>query len=157
MGVLVMKLGMETNSEFLIEIFKNQVPKDNYQTSVNLTDVDFGEKIHLTGKNNELFIYWKVQFEVSCISRQLDFHKLLKYGEISNFQNIIYEVKNSELVKDFEYRGFEDVGSSNLIHYLIISENLIVNVLALDDIRIHFKKLDGKNLEKEIIIFNKNS
>lgn len=152
-----MKLDTETKKEYWVEIFKNRIPTDSYKLSFELTDVEFGEKIYLRGQNNILFFQWKVQFEVRSISRKLSWEKLFPKEMISkfqkgHFQNIIYEVKNSELIKDFEYRGFEENGSTKLKHYLIIASNLVVDILALDDISLHFEKIDGEILESELVV-----
>lgn len=125
----------------LKEIFSQQIPMDNYTVSINVRDIDFGFTIRLKGLIYDVDIYWNIQLEVLSFRRDIGLRLLSnlkcfpKYQKTS-FSNVIYEVENSSLIEDFEYRGFDKPGTCKAKHYVIVAENMICHVLSFDDIKI---------------------
>ena len=50
--------------------------------------------------------------------------------EKNNFQNIIYEVKNSQLVKKLGYTAYGSAGTLYSQHYIIITQDSVVEILV---------------------------
>ena len=130
-----MKLDTETKNEEWVEVFKGLIPVDKYKLKVLLTNLSDGQEIRLIGEQN--------RFKLSCIyydearfySRKLYLSAILdkemfKKFEKNNFQNVIYEVKNSQLVRKLEYTSYYDPGTLHSRHYIIITQDSVVEILV---------------------------
>mgnify|MGYP000912225398 CR=1 FL=1 len=53
-----------------------------------------------------------------------------KKYEKNNFQNIIYEVKNSQLVNKLGYTAYGSAGTLYSQHYIIITQDSVVEILV---------------------------
>ncbi|RKV89117.1 MAG: hypothetical protein D8H99_35155, partial [Streptococcus sp.] len=99
-----MKLDMETKNEEWVEVFKGLIPVDNYRLKVLLTNLSDGQEIRLIGERNRFKLSCIYYDEARFFSRKLYLSAILdkemfKKFEENNFQNVIYEVKNSQLVR----------------------------------------------------------
>ena len=136
-----MKLDMETKNEEWVEVFKGLIPVDKYKLKVLLTNLSDGQEIRLIGEQN--------RFKLSCIyyddarvfSREwylsaiLDKEMFTKF-EKNNFQNVIYEVKNSQLVRKLEYTSYYDLGTLHSRHYIIITQDSVVEILVSANLKL---------------------
>ena len=136
-----MKLDMETKNEEWVEVFKGLIPVDNYRLKVLLTNLSDGQEIRLLGE--------RIRFNLSCIyydearffSRKLYLSAILdkemfKKFEENNFQNVIYEVKNSQLVRKLEYTSYYDLGTLHSRHYIIITQDSVVEILVSANLKL---------------------
>lgn len=55
---------------------------------------------------------------------------MFKKFEKNNFQNIIYEVKNSQLVNKLGYTAYGSAGTRYSQHYIIITQDSVVEILV---------------------------
>ena len=55
---------------------------------------------------------------------------MFKKFEKNNFQNIIYEVKNSQLVNKLGYTAYGSAGILYSQHYIIITQDSVVEILV---------------------------
>ncbi|MBF1698504.1 hypothetical protein [Streptococcus sanguinis] len=130
-----MKLDMETKNEEWVEIFKDMIPRDNYKIKVLLTNLADEQEIRLIGEKNRFkfscFCYDEARFFSSelYLSAILD-KEMFKKFEKDNFQNVIYEVKNSQLVRKLEYTSYYDPGTLHSRHYIIITQDSVVEILV---------------------------
>ena len=140
-----MKLDMETKNEEWVEIFKGLIPVDKYKLKVLLTNLSDGQEIRLIGEQN--------RFKLSCIyydearfySRKLYLSAILdkemfKKFEKDNFQNVIYEVKNSQLVRKLEYTSYYDPGTLHSRHYIIITQDSVVEILVSANLKLYISQ-----------------
>ena len=140
-----MKLDMETKNEEWVEVFKGLIPVDNYRLKVLLTNLSDGQEIRLIGEQN--------RFKLSCIyydearfySRKLYLSAILdkemfKKFEKNNFQNVIYEVKNSQLVRKLEYTSYYDPGTLHSRHYIIITQDSVVEILVSANLKLYISQ-----------------
>ena len=132
---------METKNEEWVEVFKGLIPVDNYRLKVLLTNLSDGQEIRLIGEQN--------RFKLSCIyydearfysrklylSAILDKEMFTKF-EKNNFQNVIYEVKNSQLVRKLEYTSYYDLGTLHSRHYIIITQDSVVEILVSANLKL---------------------
>ena len=130
-----MKLDMETKNEEWIEIFKGLIPRDNYKIKVLLTNLADEQEIRLIGEQNRFKLSCIYYDEARFFSRKLYLSAILdkemfKKFEKNNFQNVIYEVKNSQLVKKLEYTSYYDPGTLHSRHYIIITQDSVVEILV---------------------------
>ena len=130
-----MKLELETKNEEWVEVFKGLIPVDKYKLKVLLTNLSDGQEIRLIGEQN--------RFKLSCIyydearffirklylSAILD-KEMFKKFEKDNFQNVIYEVKNSQLVKKLGYTAYSGARTLYSQHYIIITQDSVVEILV---------------------------
>ena len=136
-----MKLELETKNEEWVEVFKGLIPVDNYRLKVLLTNLSDGQEIRLIGE--------RTRFKLSCIyydearffSRKLYLSAILdkemfKKFEENNFQNVIYEVKNSQLVRKLEYTSYYDLGTLHSRHYIIITQDSVVEILVSANLKL---------------------
>lgn len=130
-----MKLDMETKNEEWVEIFKDMIPRDNYKIKVLLTTLADEQEIRLIGEQNRFkfscFCYDEARFfnRELYLSAILD-KEMFKKFEKDNFQNVIYEVKNSQLVRKLEYTSYYDPGTLHSRHYIIITQDSVVEILV---------------------------
>ena len=130
-----MKLDMETKNEEWVEIFKDMIPRDNYKIKVLLTNLADEQEIRLIGEKNRFkfscFCYDEARFFSSelYLSAILD-KEMFKKFEKNNFQNIIYEVKNSQLVNKLGYTAYGSAGTLSSRHYIIITQDGVVEILV---------------------------
>ena len=130
-----MKLDMETKNEEWVEVFKDLIPRDNYKIKVLLTDLGDGQEIRLIGEQNcfklSCFCYDEARFfsRKLYLSAILDKEMFKKY-EKNNFQNIIYEVKNSQLVNTLGYTAYGGARTLYSQHYIIITQDSVVEILV---------------------------
>ena len=115
---------METKNEEWVEIFKDMIPRDNYKIKVLLTNLADEQEIMLIGKKNRFKLSCFCYDEARFFSRELYLSTILdkemfKKYEKDNFQNVIYEVKNSQLVRKLEYTSYYDPGTLHSRHYII--------------------------------------
>ena len=130
-----MKLDMETKNEEWVEVFKGLIPVDNYRLKVLLTNLSDGQEIRLLGERNRFKLSCIYYDEARFFSRKLYLSAILdkemfKKFEENNFQNVIYEVKNSQLVRKLEYTSYYDLGTLHSRHYIIITQDSVVEILV---------------------------
>ena len=136
-----MKLDMETKNEEWVEIFKDMIPRDNYKIKVLLTTLADEQEIRLIGEQNRFkfscFCYDEARFfnRELYLSAILDKEMFKKY-EKDNFQNVIYEVKNSQLVRKLEYTSYYDPGTLHSRHYIIITQDSVVEILVSANLKL---------------------
>ena len=109
---------LETKNEEWVEIFKGLIPVDKYKLKVLLTKLS-------------CFCYDEARF----FSRELYLSaipdkEMFKKFEKNNFQNIIYEVKNSQLVNKLGYTAYGSAGTLYSQHYIIITQDSVVEILV---------------------------
>ena len=126
---------LETKNEEWVEVFKGLIPVDNYKIKVLLTDLGDGQEIRLIGEQNcfklSCFCYDEARFfsRKLYLSAILDKEMFKKY-EKNNFQNIIYEVKNSQLVNKLGYTAYGGARTLYSQHYIIITQDSVVEILV---------------------------
>ena len=126
---------LETKNEIWVEVFKGLIPVDNYKIKVLLTDLGDGQEIRLIGEQNcfklSCFCYDEARFfsRKLYLSAILDKEMFKKY-EKNNFQNIIYEVKNSQLVNKLGYTAYGGARTLYSQHYIIITQDSVVEILV---------------------------
>ena len=136
-----MKLDMETKNEEWVEIFKDMIPRDNYKIKVLLTTLADEQEIRLIGEQNRFkfscFCYDEARFfnRELYLSAILDKEMFTKF-EKNNFQNVIYEVKNSQLVRKLEYTSYYDLGTLHSRHYIIITQDSVVEILVSANLKL---------------------
>ena len=136
-----MKLDMETKNEEWVEIFKDMIPRDNYKIKVLLTNLADEQEIRLIGEQNRFkfscFCYDEARFfsRELYLSAILDKEMFTKF-EKNNFQNVIYEVKNSQLVRKLEYTSYYDLGTLHSRHYIIITQDSVVEILVSANLKL---------------------
>lgn len=136
-----MKLDMETKNEEWIEIFKGLIPRDNYKIKVLLTDLGDGQEIRLIGEQNRFKLSCFCYDEARVFSRELYLSAILdkemfKKYEKDNFQNIIHEVKNSQLVKKLGYTAYSGTRTLHSRHYIIITQDSVVEILVSANLKL---------------------
>ena len=136
-----MKLDMETKNEEWVEVFKGLISVDNYRLKVLLTNLSDGQEIRLIGEQNRFKLSCIYYDEARIFSRELylsailDKEMLTKF-EKNNFQNVIYEVKNSQLVRKLEYTSYYDPGTLHSRHYIIITQDSVVEILVSANLKL---------------------
>ena len=136
-----MKLDMETKNEEWVEVFKGLIPVDNYKIKVLLTDLGDEQEIRLIGEQNRFKLSCFCYDEARFFSRELYLSAILDKGmfkkfEKNNFQNVIYEVKNSQLVRKLEYTSYYDPGTLHSRHYIIIIQDSVVEILVSANLKL---------------------
>ena len=136
-----MKLDMETKNEEWVEVFKGLIPVDNYKIKVLLTDLGDEQEIRLLGEQNRFKLSCFCYDEARFFSRKLYLSAILdkemfKKFEENNFQNVIYEVKNSQLVRKLEYTSYYDLGTLHSRHYIIITQDSVVEILVSANLKL---------------------
>ena len=126
---------METKNEEWVEIFKDMIPRDNYKIKVLLTNLADEQEIMLIGEKNRFKLSCFCYDEARFFSRELYLSAILdkemfKKFEKNNFQNVIYEVKNSQLVRKLEYTSYYDPGTLHSQHYILITQDSVVEILV---------------------------
>ena len=140
MGVY-MTSELETKNEEWVEVFKGLIPVDNYRLKVLLTNLSDGQEIRLIGEQNRFKLSCFCYDEARFFSRELYLSAILdkemfKKFEKNNFQNIIYEVKNSQLVKKLEYTSYYDPGTLHSRHYIIITQDSVLDILVSANLKL---------------------
>ena len=136
-----MKLELETKNEEWVEVFKGLIPVDNYRLKVLLTNLSDGQEIRLIGEQNRFkfscFCYDEARFfnRELYLSAILD-KEMFKKFEKNNFQNIIYEVKNSQLVNKLGYTAYGSAGTLSSRHYIIITQDGVVEILVSANLKL---------------------
>jgi len=130
-----MKLELETKNEEWVEVFKGLIPVDNYRLKVLLTNLSDGQEIRLIGEQNRFKLSCFCYDEARFFSRELYLSAILdkemfKKFEKDNFQNVIYEVKNSQLVKKLGYTAYSGARTLYSQHYIIITQDSVVEILV---------------------------
>lgn len=136
-----MKLDIETKNEKWVEVFKGLIPVDNYKIKVLLTNLSDAQEIRLIGEQNRFKLSCFCYDEARVFSRELYLSAILdkemfKKYEKDNFQNIIYEVKNSQLVRKLEYTSYYDLGTLHSRHYIIITQDSVVEILVSANLKL---------------------
>ena len=136
-----MKLDMETKNEEWVEVFKGLIPVDKYKLKVLLTNLSDGQEIRLIGEQNRFKLSCFCYDEARFFSRELYLSAILdkemfKKYEKDNFQNVIYEVKNSQLVRKLEYTSYYDLGTLHSRHYIIITQDSVVEILVSANLKL---------------------
>lgn len=126
---------LETKNEEWVEVFKGLIPVDKYRLKVLLTNLADEQEIRLIREQNRFKLSCFCYDEARFFSRELYLSAILdkemfKKFEKNNFQNIIYEVKNSQLVKKLEYTSYYDPGTLHSRHYIIITQDSVVEILV---------------------------
>ena len=136
---------LETKNEEWVEVFKGLIPVDNYKLKVLLTNLSDGQEIRLIGEQNcfklSCFCYDEARFfsRKLYLSAILDKEMFKKY-EKNNFQNIIYEVKNSQLVNKLGYTAYGSAGTLNSRHYIIITQDSVVEILVSANLKLNISQ-----------------
>ena len=136
-----MKLELETKNEEWVEVFKGLIPVDKYKLKVLLTNLSDGQEIRLIGEKNRFKLSCFCYDEARFFSRELYLSAILdkemfKKFEKNNFQNVIYEIKNSQLVRKLEYTSYYDLGTLHSRHYIIISQDSVVEILVSANLKL---------------------
>ena len=136
-----MKLDMETKNEEWVEVFKGLISVDNYRLKVLLTNLSDGQEIRLIGEQNRFKLSYIYYDEARVFSRELYLSAILDKEmftkfEKNNFQNVIYEVKNSQLVRKLEYTSYYDLGTLHSRHYIIITQDSVVEILVSANLKL---------------------
>ncbi len=136
-----MKLDMETKNEKWVEVFKGLIPVDKYKLKVLLTNLSDGQEIRLIGEQNRFKLSCIYYDEARFFSRELYVSAILdkemfKKFEKNNFQNVIYEVKNSQLVRKLEYTSYYDLGTLHSRHYIIITQDSVAEILVSANLKL---------------------
>ena len=132
---------LETKNEEWVEVFKGLIPVDNYKIKVLLTDLGDGQEIRLIGEQNCFKLSCFCYDEARFFSRKLYLSAILdkemfKKFEKNNFQNIIYEVKNSQLVNKLGYTAYGSAGTLSSRHYIIITQDGVVEILVSANLKL---------------------
>ena len=140
-----MKLDMETKNEEWVEVFKGLIPVDKYKWKVLLTNLSDGQEIRLIGEQNRFKLSCFCYDEARFFSRKLYLSAILdkemfKKFEKNNFQNVIYEVKNSQLVRKLEYTSYYDPGTLHSRHYIIITQDSVVEILVSANLKLYISR-----------------
>ena len=140
-----MKLDMETKNEEWVEVFKGLIPVDKYKLKVLLTNLSDGQEIRLIGEQNRFKLSCFCYDEARFFSRELYLSAILdkemfKKFEKNNFQNVIYEVKNSQLVRKLEYTSYYDPGTLHSRHYIIITQDSVVEILVSANLKLYISQ-----------------
>ena len=136
-----MKIELETKNEEWVEVFKGLIPVDKYKLKVLLTNLSDGQEIRLIGEQNRFKLSCFCYDEARFFSRELYLSAILdkemfKKFEKNNFQNVIYEVKNSQLVRKLEYTSYYDLGTLHSRHYIIITQDSVVEILVSANLKL---------------------
>ena len=136
---------LETKNEEWVEVFKGLIPVDNYRLKVLLTNLSDGQEIRLIGEQNRFKLSCFGYDEARFFSRELYLSAILdkemfKKFEKNNFQNVIYEVKNSQLVKKLEYTSYYDPGTLHSRHYIIITQDSVVEILVSANLKLNISQ-----------------
>lgn len=126
---------LETKNEEWVEVFKGLIPVDKYKLKVLLTNLSDGQEIRLIGEKNRFKLSCFCYDEARFFSRELYLSAILdkemfKKYEKNNFQNIIYEVKNSQLVNKLGYTAYGGARTLYSQHYIIITQDSVVEILV---------------------------
>ena len=140
-----MKLELETKNEEWVEVFKGLIPVDNYRLKVLLTNLSDGQEIRLIGEQNRFKLSCFGYDEARFFSRELYLSAILdkemfKKYEKKNFQNIIYEVKNSQLVNKLGYTAYGSAGTLSSRHYIIITQDGVVEILVSANLKLNISQ-----------------
>ena len=132
---------METKNEEWVEVFKGLIPVDKYKLKVLLTNLSDAQEIRLIGEQNRFKLSCFCYDEARFFSRELYLSAILdkemfKKYEKDNFQNVIYEVKNSQLVRKLEYTSYYDLGTLHSRHYIIITQDSVVEILVSANLKL---------------------
>ena len=132
---------LETKNEEWVEVFKGLIPVDKYKLKVLLTNLSDGQEIRLIGEKNRFKLSCFCYDEARFFSRELYLSAILdkemfKKYEKNNFQNVIYEVKNSQLVKKLEYTSYYDPGTLHSRHYIIITQDSVLDILVSANLKL---------------------
>ena len=136
-----MKLELETKNEEWVEVFKGLIPVDKYKLKVLLTNLSDGQEIRLIGEKNSFKLSCFCYDEARFFSRELYLSAILdkemfKKFEKNNFQNITYEVKNSQLVKKLGYTAYSGTRTLHSRHYIIITQDSVVEILVSANLKL---------------------
>ncbi|MCY7103373.1 hypothetical protein [Streptococcus oralis] len=132
---------METKNEEWVEVFRGLIPVDKYKLKVLLTNLSDGQEIRLIGEQNRFKLSCFCYDEARFFSRELYLSAILdkemfKKFEKNNFQNVIYEIKNSQLVRKLEYTSYYDLGTLHSRHYIIITQDSVVEILVSANLKL---------------------
>ena len=140
-----MKLDMETKNEEWVEVFKGLIPVDKYKLKVLLTNLSDGQEIRLIGEKNRFKLSCFCYDEARFFSRELYLSAILdkemfKKYEKDNFQNVIYEVKNSQLVNKLGYTAYSGTRTLHSRHYIIITQDSVVEILVSANLKLNISQ-----------------
>ena len=136
---------LETKNEEWVEVFKGLIPVDKYKLKVLLTDLGDEQEIRLIGEQNRFKLSCFCYDEARFFSRELYLSAILdkemfKKFEKNNFQNVVYEVKNSQLVKQLEYTSYYDPGTLHSRHYIIITQDSVLDILVSANLKLNISQ-----------------
>ena len=137
-----MKLDMETKNEEWVEVFKGLIPVDKYKLKVLLTNLSDGQEIRLIGEQNRFKLSCFCYDEARFFSRKLYLSAILDKEMFKKFEknNVIYEVKNSQLVRKLEYTSYYDPGTLHSRHYIIITQDSVVEILVSANLKLYISR-----------------
>ena len=132
---------LEIKNEEWVEVFKGLIPVDKYKLKLLLTNLSDAQEIRLIGEKNRFKLSCFCYDEARVFSRELYLSAILdkemfKKFEKNNFQNVIYEVKNSQLVKKLEYTSYYDPGTLHSRHYIIITQDSVLDILVSANLKL---------------------
>ena len=132
---------LETKNKEWVEVFKGLIPVDKYRLKVLLTNLADEQEIRLIGEQNRFKLSCFCYDEARFFSRELYLSAILdkemfKKFEKNNFQNIIYEVKNSQLVNKLGYTAYGSAGTLSSRHYIIITQDGVVEILVSANLKL---------------------
>ena len=132
---------LEIKNEEWVEVFKGLIPVDKYKLKLLLTNLSDDQEIRLIGEQNRFKLSCFGYDEARFFSRELYLSAILdkemfKKFEKNNFQNVIYEVKNSQLVKKLGYTAYGSAGTLSSRHYIIITQDGVVEILVSANLKL---------------------
>ena len=148
---------LETKNEEWVEVFKGLIPVDKYKLKVLLTNLSDGQEIRLIGEQNRFKLSCFCYDEARFFSRELYLSAILdkemfKKYEKNNFQNIIYEVKNSQLVNKLGYTAYGSAGTLYSQHYIIIDNDSLESISVAKNYIKQYTNSNGENFYFAIVV-----
>lgn len=140
----------------LTEVFKGKIPKDKYQIALNVRDIAWGNTIKLKSDKHEFLLYFHTQLELRMFKRSLGIQRIMPLewdSEIcdNHFSNVIYEIQDSDMKREFEHNAYMEAGSGKFRHFVVIGEKVVLDILAFtDDVKLYPKIIDGKPIDDEL-------
>lgn len=137
-GIAKLRGGLITEMEHWKPVEDIVIPKDKYKAVFyfgHLIDYDIAT-IYLQGKNYRLRIessdiYYRV-FDRSLINYSffLNQEEVKKYA-LNDFEEVIYEVKDSNLLRDMEPDSIIFLHKDTQKHFIIVTDNLVFELIDI--------------------------
>lgn len=126
----------EDSSEVWHEVFKDQIPKDDYAIKIRMGELcndDIGV-VYLQGSQYDVSIDFQDNVQVRVLGREMlqtenfAHDQVIKY-QVHNFANIIYKVENSRLLINASSSSFEWFKLDDLRHFIIVGKDKVVDFI----------------------------